>query len=163
MNQAEMFQEIYDFYEIPYWQTLWFKIVVIVGIIAIIALISYFIMTRKKRVIPSWEIALQQLNKINIERCVNKRDFKAIYFEITSIFKRYLHDRYELNIIDKTDDELIKYLTKNNFDSILLESIKKLILSSNLVKYADEVALKTQVEEDLKLAISLINKTIPTE
>ncbi len=163
MNQPEVFHEIYDFYEIPFWQTTWFSILTIVGAISLILLIVYFFMTRKKRVLPSWEIAIQQLHKINIERCINKHDFKKIYFEISTILKHYLQERFGWNIIDKTDDELMKYLQKNQFNTTLLESLKKLFLSSSFVKYADEVALKTQVEEDLKMAFKLIDQTIPTE
>lgn len=163
MHQEELFHEIYDFYEIPYWQTTWFKVVIALSAIIFIALVVYLIIRRKKRVIPAWDIALLQLNKITIDTCVTKHDFKKLYFEMSKILKQYLQERYNLKVIDKTDDELIAYLQKNNIDESLLEMLKKLFMGTSLIKYADEVALKTQVEQDLMLAKTLVETTIPTE
>lgn len=163
MNQNDLLLDIYDFYEIPLWQTLWFQIPIGIITLLLVGSIVYFILHRKKPKLSAWEIARQQLSLINLERCSNKQDFKKVYFDITTILKSYIQERYQWDIIDKTDDEMIAYLTKNEFNPELLEAIKKLLYGSSLVKYADEVALKTQVDVDLKLAFDFIKKTIPSE
>ncbi len=163
MIHEEQFEEIFDFYEIPLWQTGWFQIVMVVLALCLVILIAYLVINRKKRTLHTWEVAIQQLNKINLDPCVTKRDFKKVYFEISTILKNYMQQRYGWKIVDKTDNEFVAYLQKNHFDTELIEDLQKLLLGTSLIKYADEVALKTQVEKDLKVAYSFIQKTIPIE
>lgn len=157
------FDEIYDFYSLPYWQTTWFKLVIICGSILIIGAFVYWFMRRQKTKVTYWQLALNRLQELSVEACENKHDFKKVYFDMTLIIKTYLEDRYQWKLLDKTDDELITYLQKKRFQPELLETMKKLFLGANLIKYADVSALKTQVEDDVASALSLVKKTIPAE
>ncbi len=104
------FHDIYDFYYIPFWQTLWFKI--IVGIACAIALtaIIYLIVTRRKKKITAWEWATQELAKLAGMQLSSKADYKKFYFALTVITKQYLHERYGWKVSDKTDEELVAWL-----------------------------------------------------
>lgn len=156
-------EDIYDFYQVPFWQTTWFAVSMAVLFVGICVLSYYLITLRRKRVLKPWQVALQKLQALSVDECVTKQDFKKVYFEITVILKYYLQQRYGWNILDKTDDELVLYLTKQKFDELMLTGLTKLLSGATWIKYANQVALKTQVTTDLLMVISFIQKTIPAE
>ena len=64
---------------------------------------------------------------------------------------------------DKTDEELIKHLENQNFNSNLLIQIQKILEGALWVKFANQEALKIQAESDLKTIIQIIEQTKPIE
>src|SRR3990167_7948962 len=120
MNDKIVFHDIYDYYDQPLNQTMTFKILIILGIMLAGALIMYFILKRRKKVLLSWDWALQEIDKLNISSCKNKKDFKKFYFSLTEIIKQYLYKRYSWKTTDKTDDELIIYLKEHKFETTQL-------------------------------------------
>ena len=157
------FYDIFDYYHIPFWKTVWFKISVGITIFLLIALITYLILKRKKREVTPWEWAAEKIQQLPLEKCLTKADYKKFYFDLTLILKQYLHKRYFWKTEDKTDEELIKYLHKQGFDETLLEALKKMLEGAVWIKFAGNEVIKTQAEADHKIALSLIKKTTPDE
>jgi len=155
--------EIYEFYYKPFWQTTMFQ--VLFGILLLSALVSFLLwifVWHKNRKLAPWDWALLEICKLPIDKCHSKDDFKRFYFLLTGVIKRYLYKRFNWDTIDKTDDELIKFLQNKKFDIRLLESLQKVFDGAVWVKFANEDVLKTQAESDLLVARDVIEKTRPS-
>ena len=160
------FYEIYDYYYQPICDRRSFKIIIILlslfflGIL-IFFIIKYFLRRSKEEKMLPWQWAFMILKKLSIEQCISKDDYKKFYFELTRIFKKYLHKRYNWNTEDKTDEELINFLENKKFDNYLLHNLKQVFGEALWIKFADEEVLKFQAQKDLKMIYEVIEKTIP--
>ncbi len=161
MEPASTFYEIYEYYYIPFYQEPLFIISASVTSIILLGLISYWLYKRKLRPLSPWDWALREIAKIPISTYVAKDDYKKFYFAITTILKTYLEKRYSWDTQDKTDEELATFLQLHGFQPQLLEKLKKMLQGATWIKFANEEAIKTQVDEDLGTAQLIIKKTIP--
>ena len=158
MNNIIDFYDIYDYYTVPIWQTIWFKIGIALAIISIVGLVVFLILRTKKKLLP-WELALQQLEKLSGMPLEQKSDFKKFYFELTAIIKNYLSKRYQWRIHDKTDEELIAWLNEQNFDPEIITMLQTISTGALSIKFANQDALKSQAEADIKNVHLIIEKT----
>ena len=161
MNTPSDIYDIYGYYYVPFWSSKFFIYSIIVALLLIVFIIIFFIWRKYKikNQLKSWEIALSNLHKIDLKRFSSKKDYKIFYIQLTSIIKKYLSKRYSWHLLDKTDDEMIKFLVKQSFDVKLLNDLKNLIQDALIVKFANESALKTQAEKDLKITFELVENT----
>ncbi len=81
------------------------------------------------------EVALEDLRKLLSKEYIENKNYKAYYFELTSIFKNYLSIRF---------DEKISEMTTNDFSHFLDESkiqnkneILEFFKFADLIKFAD--------------------------
>lgn len=158
------FYDIYGYYYQPIWETKAFKITTIIIILLLVFMTTYLVIrhfVRKKKMFAllPWQWAFDKLNILSQKNFTTKNDFKKFYFELTDIIKGYLNKRYDWKTLDKTDNELITYLEIQKFDKTLLLNLRKLTEGAIWVKFANEAALKTQAESDLKLAYEIVEKT----
>jgi len=164
MEAQSQFFEIYDFYYVPFWQTIYFKIILFLIVFLMLVLIGLkFYLRRKRKIFTAWQWATQELEKLSIDKLVTKKDYKRFYFDLTSIIKEYLKKRYGWNTQDKTDEELGVFLQKKNFDETLLKDLQQMLSGAIWIKFANEDVLKTQSIKDLKLAFKIIEKTVPID
>lgn len=162
-NPEPDFYDIFDYHLIPWWQTTWFKITALVLALALLGLILYLVLRRKKRELTSWEWAEQKIKQFSLEKYTTKDDFKKFYFDITLVLKQYLQKRYGWKTEDKTDEELVNFLDKQGFKTRLLDDLKKMLEGAVWVKFAGEDVIKTQAEADLKTALLIVRQTVPVE
>jgi len=161
-TKAPDFYEIYDYYTIPFYQTIFGKVLIgLCVIIILLALVYTLIARRKKKKQESWEWAQEELSRIKLDACKNKDDYKKFYFSLSRIIKKYLHKRFAWPTEDKTDDELLFLLQEKSLDPESLEMIKKISDGALSVKFANEDVLKIQAENDLKTTLKIIAQTKP--
>lgn len=153
--------DLYGYYYPPFWQTT--VGIVLIGSVGalLLGMTVWFILRRRKRKQTAWEWALARLTILDPHGIESKEDYKKLYFSMTETIKQYLAKRYEWKTRDKTDDELIEYLIKKNFEPEQMAALKKLLDGAVLVKFADASILKMQALDDLAAAQELIKKTIP--
>ena len=162
-NQPISFYEIYGYYTPAFHHTLFGKCIIALAVLGLLGLIAYVIYRKNHKPLQPWEWALNELSRLNLESCKNKDDLKKFYFALSTIIKKYLHKHYAWQTEDKTDDELVSFLQNHGFDATSLEMIKKLSEGSLWIKFANESVIRTQAEEDLKIALSIIKQTKPAE
>jgi hypothetical protein len=161
---ADNFYDIYDYVYVPLYKTslfFWFSCIfgiLIVGVICYFV-IRFFIKRKLEKEMTADFWALRELQKLNLHGLKNQDDFKKFYFDLTFIIKRYLKKRYGWSTVDKTDEELIRYLEYKKFDPNLLESLKNFMSGALWVKFAGEDALKMQAEKDLKMTYQMVQRT----
>lgn len=159
-----VFYDIFDYYELPFYQTILGQFIIVTAIlISIVFIIYLFLIHRKKKTLLPWEWATKELQTLAVEKCITKEDYKKIYFRMSSILKNYLHKRFFWATIDKTDDELIQYLEQQKFDPSLLEMLKPLLEGAQWIKFANEDVLRNQATKDHATALLIIGQTTPTE
>lgn len=159
--QKKDFYEIYDYYSQPLLEkkSVQISLLAVTTIIIVLAVFLYVFLNRRKRQLTYWEVALLALENLKLEKCVNKNDFKIFYFKLTEIFKKYLEKRYGWKVENKTDEELIILLEKQNFHKELLVQVQKILAGALWIKFANQEALKIQAEADLKAIVSIIEQT----
>ena len=165
MEKTVEFYEIYDYYYQPLLQRSYVRYPLLIFSLLFLALIIFFLIRylrkkqKQKNILP-WIWATEKLNQLKLDQCETKSDIKKFYFDLTLIIKEYLNKRFDLDTVDKTDEELIIYLETKNFDDALLETIKNISKEALYIKFANEEALKVQAKKDLDSAYQLVKKTI---
>lgn len=155
-NNQPLDFEIYEFYEPTLLDNVWVRLGGTIVILLIVAVIVYFFVKRRRAPLTPGQQALQELAALQEKDFSNKKEVKGAYFAITTVIKRYLYEEFKLKSIDKTDDELIVFLEKEQFHPPTLEAFKKIHHNALWVKFANYDLIKTQVEQDLAAARHLI-------
>ncbi|MFA6264048.1 MAG: hypothetical protein WCW33_06285 [Candidatus Babeliales bacterium] len=161
MASPVFYEEIYDYYTRPFWQTTWFYVLIAIFACALIIVGLYLWLRGKKKPVTAWDWALGELQKTTPAHCVHKEDFKKFYFQLTAITKMYLHRRFGWQIQDKTDTELVLFLEQQAFDRTIIEMIEKVSEGALWVKFANMDVLKSQAEADWKSIVAMVERTTP--
>jgi hypothetical protein len=168
INEKTGLYDNYGLWHVPFWQTDTFYMIVkmsgcLVGLVAIILLYKAYKNYQKRKKAPAWVIALQELNQLEKEHKVNVGHGKEFYGTVTTLLKRYLHQRFGYDLIGKTDDEVLHYLAKSHSDLLLVEDVKTIFMGSVVIKFANADAAQDQIDHDYRLAALIVNQTIPKE
>ncbi len=161
MAPVIFYEEIYDYYTQPFWQTTWFYVSIVIVTALLIGLGVYLFMRSRTKPLTPWEWALRELRATTPLRCNHKEDFKKFYFRLTDITKIYLYRRYAWDVDDRTDQELVLFLEEQAFDRDTIDMLKKVAEGALWVKYANMDVLKSQAEADWKSIIAMVEHTTP--
>jgi hypothetical protein len=165
MNTAKQeFYDIYDMWHVPFWQTRLFGgivifLLIIVAVTFLLILFKSYI--RRKRPSFPWDRALNKLNSLFMQEQFSKEESKQFYFKLTKILKDYLHERYNVVLRGKTDQELLLFLNESDFPADLLPPVRALFEGCLEIKYADDQVLKECLIRDLESAIFIVKQTSP--
>jgi hypothetical protein len=163
--QKQDFYEIYDYYSQPLLEkrSVQISLFAVMTVAIVAGVFLYVSSKRRKRQLTYWELAFQALENLKLEKCVSKNEFKIFYFKLTEIFKKYIEKRYGWKVENKTDEELLILLEKQNFHRDLLSQVQKILAGALWIKFANQEALKIQAEADLKTIIDIIDQTKQVE
>ena len=115
------------------------------GILLILAgLIWYFFFRKKEEVIvetpviirPAHEIALEKLSGLKSESLWQKGSVKEYYSQLTYIFREYLENRFDIQALESTSEQIISQLEKKDFDAKMNDDVRRVLQSADLVKFA---------------------------
>ncbi len=117
------------------------------GLFALIAavLLAYFLIKRKKPKekppkviiqIPVHEQALNRLDALRKEKLWQQGEIKKYHSELTHIIREYLENRFELNALESTSDDIIKDFQALNLHDEWNEKLKEMLTLADLVKFA---------------------------
>ena len=74
---------------------------------------------------------------------------KKYYFKVSLILRGYIHDRFGIDAIEMTSEELLPDIAKLEFHYALYHEIKSFILFADSVKFADKQADKETMGKDI--------------
>ena len=168
MPTEQVFYDIYDFFYVPFWQTTWFRVLLLCVCLLLLLLMCFGVyrvyrMRKQQKELSLSDWALQQLETLSVEALHDQEDFKNFYHHLTSVIKRYLHKRYGWDVAHSTDEELIRFMKESNFDRELAGSIGMLLSRVQLVKFAHESSMHEIAAADIKHTAHLIARTKPIE
>lgn len=169
MTKQPSFYEIYDYIYIPFWKTNFFIFTTLSIIIISLTIILYLLFKRMKaksnlqKKLTPLEWALAELDKLNPNSYEEKEEFKQFYYTITTIIKTFLEQQYKIDIIEKTDQELLKHLKKEAFPQQLTDKLEEVLQGSLFIKFANAQVLQEQATKDLATVVSLVKAIVPEE
>lgn len=155
---------------------LWFVLVILIGI-------ALFIFIKYKKRIPSFnneettplqpiEKATLLLQELDTQNWVEKGEIKQFYSKLTDIVRTYIEEEIEVPAMERTTSELIATLREVTqskhlkLSSDTLQNLEQVLRQADLVKFAKERPILSEIEADKKRiekTILTIHKALPEE
>lgn len=107
-------------------------------------------------VIPPHEAALRLLETLSD---VENMDGKAFYFSLSTILRTYIGERYGINALEMTTEELLPRLDPLDIAKDRLTELKILIRSADPVKFAGVPAVVGKMRQDIDSVKNFIRQT----
>lgn len=86
--------------------------------------------------IPAHEKAIAALTALKEKQLWQKGNVKEYQSELTIIIRRYLQDRFEVNALEMTTDEINRALRQKDFDTKHSGTLQRILTIADLVKFA---------------------------
>lgn len=140
---------------------------------AIIVLLVMYLRSRKqnkpflnifKPKEPAHVVALRELTLLEENREWASDNPKLFYTKLIDILRNYLEGRFQINAPEQTTSEILSEIDKLDFDfSPFIETLRELLFTSDLVKFAKHVTTIDENRRFLSFAINFVNSTKPIE
>ena len=133
----------------------------------LIYIIRWYVKNREKtpvdiktveRVIPPYEIALIELEKLNAKKLWQEDNVKEYYSELSDIIRTYIENGIGTPAMEIPTQEILFQLHQKGIDTTKL---KELLTRSDLAKFAKARPLQIENEESLKIGYDFIHQTKP--
>ena len=108
------------------------------------------------------EIAYEELEVLRQKQLWQSQQFKAYYTELTEILRRYISNRYAIDAMEQTSDDIISEFRRNKELKEKKEEIKLLsdvLQVADLVKFAKWQPLPDECERSFHQVTQFIDKT----
>lgn len=157
----------YGIWHQPFWQQKWFVygvysvLFLLISIVCIKIFYWYRGRVRKKN-IPYWQKALQQLYALKNKEITQEQSVE-FYTKITSIYKEYMSIHYAVDLSCKTDEEFIFACQMLPMSVEQKEEIRTFFLESVEIRFAHKNVSCDGMKRDLSNCISYIIQTRPHE
>lgn len=110
-------------------------------------------------ILPAHKIALDKLGSLRESKLWQKGEIKVYQTELTYIIREYLENRYDIQALESSTDEITKALRESNFDPSDENDLKTILQVADLVKFAKANPSEEIHEEFLNTAFSFVRKT----
>jgi hypothetical protein len=109
---------------------------------------------------PAHLRAFRELEKLKGEKLWQQNLVKQYFTRLTEIVRTYIENRYNIMALESTSDEIINDLKGAEMitDEMLIE-LKKMLVVSDLVKFAKGDPLPDENENSWKIAFDFVQKT----
>ena len=116
--------------------------------------------------VPPHKKAMKAIEEIKADNVAQAEDPKEYYTRLTDALRQYINERYGFNATEMTSSEIIERMTQTD-DPKLLDELRQLFTTADLVKFAKYSTLVNENDANLVNAIDFINQTkqenVPTE
>ncbi len=134
-------------------------------IVAALAALGWRLWRRKKTAplpvaapLSAEETALAHLNALS---AMGQAEAKAFYFQLSAVFREYLHGRFALDGLEMTTEELLPGIERLPIPPALKGGAKRLLVSSDPVKFAGAPADQTTMDRDRSFVVTFVKETTP--
>jgi len=148
-------------------------ILITLGIILLGLFIFYYIKKRKnaqpvfkirsKAKLPAHVIALNELEDLRLKKLWQAGKVKEYYTVMTDVIRVYLEDRFDINAVEMTTDEILADMRKQNLESKVQQKLRQTLILADLVKFAKENPLPLDNDNSLSDSIVFVEETIPVQ
>ncbi len=143
---------------------------VVFPILAILAIagIFYYLKKRPKKealikiaepVIPAHIIALNKLNELRGKKLWQQEEVKQYFSELSDVLREYIEKRYMIKTHEKTTEEIFESMRRLEIKKEDKDSLHRILLLADLVKFAKEKPLPIENEQSLDDAIIFVTST----
>jgi len=85
---------------------------------------------------PAHITALEKMDLLKKEKLWQEGKTKLYYTKLTYTFREYLENRYGVNALESTTDEIVRWLRREKFSDELTTKLRNTLQASDLVKFA---------------------------
>ncbi|MBL7910737.1 MAG: hypothetical protein JNJ41_06770 [Bacteroidia bacterium] len=149
-----------------YLDYIYWGIGIIVFIAGVILLTVYFTKRNKQVVIvpekpkiPAHITALASLEKIKAEQIWTEGLVKEYYSSISDAVRLYIEERFNVNALESTTDEIMKAFRTQVVDKQSKEKLEQTLTLSDLVKFAKLTPIEDEHKFTLQNAFDFVNGT----
>ncbi|MEW6512117.1 MAG: hypothetical protein AB1428_14295 [Bacteroidota bacterium] len=108
---------------------------------------------------PAHEIAFEQLALLREKRLWQQGRIKEFYSEVTEVFRRYLENRYAMQAMEETTDEIVEGLRRLRFPDGMLAEAERILRRADLVKFAKYQPALQEHDEMFTVVYHIVDKT----
>jgi len=155
------------------WLDYWQVIVGLILFLTLLAFVGYYFYKNRKVKAPAAEAvtppekahekALRLLSDLEHKQYGQQGEVKMYYSALSDILRNYLDDRFELNCMEQTTDELMALLKKQTDERAGLRKVrpelKKLLQTADLVKFAKADPGPAEQQTSMEVAIKVVTTT----
>ncbi len=113
----------------------------------------------EKPKIPAHILALTALEKIKQEQIWKEGKNKEYYSSITDTLRLYLEQRYGINALESTTDEILQIMKNQVVDPVSMEKLRQILILSDFVKFAKMMPVEQEHQLTLQNAFDFVNGT----
>ena len=118
------------------------------------------VVEKPKHVDPCDVVALTELSRIKEEKLWQKNLFKQYYSEITDTLRRYISERYSVNAMESTTDEIMDELKDALKEDVQdRDKLRDVLEVADFVKFAKHEPLPDENDMAIKRAIEFVENT----
>lgn len=134
----------------------------------VITIISILILRSKKQPeqiievkpdIPAHIVAYGKLKALEQEQHWQNNRIKQFHVELSEIIREYIENRFEIQALEQTTEEIMHFLRLSELSETQKRSLRKLLMLTDLVKFAKEQPLAQENEEILASAFRFVEET----
>ena len=138
------------------------------AVLALIAFVIYVIIRRRqhkpiffkpKPKEPPHIIALRELDKIKTDKLWQNNKVKLYYTRVTDVLRIYMEERYKIQAMEQTSDEILLTLQSMQLPGELMDKLRELLSVSDLVKFAKYQPMTDDNEKALVTAQEFVDQT----
>lgn len=150
----------------------WYKNYMYAGLALILLIVAVIVITRyftkkqmqvamepEKPKIPAHITALATLEKIREEQVWKEGQVKEYYSSISEAVRLYIEERFQVNALESTTDEIMKAFRSQVVDPVSKEKLQQLLSLSDLVKFAKQFPIESEHVFTLQNAFDFVNGT----
>ena len=116
---------------------------------------------KAKARIPAHISALNNLETLKTKKLWQDGRFKDFYTELTDIFRVYLDERFEVDALEMTSDEIRESIeTIKEIDKKLYLKISETLSTSDLVKFAKTIPIPEENEKSISIMENFVKETM---
>lgn len=121
------------------------------------------VVVEEKSKIPAHVTALQHLEKIKQEAVWKDNKIKEYYSAITDTVRLYIEERFNVNALELTTDEVLHIFKSQVVDSESKEKLRQILVLSDFVKFAKEIPIEAEHILTLNNAFDFVKGTMREE
>ena len=145
---------------------LWIPLIILL-ILAIVGAIIYLIIRKNKKgffftpppVLPAHVRAMKGLDKIKTEKIWQQERYKEFYTQLTDVLRRYINERFGVNSLEMTTDEILSIIKTKTEDGSAYQNLKQVLIISDLVKFAKYKPFMDENDLSLMNSYFFVNQT----
>ena len=108
---------------------------------------------------PAHVIALEKLEKLELESLWQKGEVKEYHDRASDIVREYIEKRFGIPALESTSDELLTFMSKTDIRQRELENLRSILTIADIVKFAKGLPTRDQNVEMMEWAREFIEET----
>ena len=144
---------------------------VLSGIVVILCLVAVGFWLHRRRLgqpvkikvpsLPPHEVAYANLERIKVSGWIETGQFKTYYTKLSLVIRRYLEDRYQINVMELPTSDLVDCLREENTPKLIRGQIQNFLERSDVVKFSELCPNKVEAHQLMTDARKIIGLTQP--